>query len=581
MIPQSFIQELLNRVDIVGVVERYVPLKKAGANYAACCPFHNEKSPSFTVSPTKQFYHCFGCGAHGSAIGFLMEYQGIGFVDAVEELAKSVGLTVPREVRSGDGGARAGEARPAPSANLYGVMQQALRYYRNELKQSERAVAYLKQRGLTGEIAARFGIGYAPDGWQNLEAVFPDYAESKALAEAGLVIDNEKGRRYDRFRDRVMFPILDQRGNVIAFGGRVLDKGEPKYLNSPETPLFQKGHELYGLVQARKGIREAGRVLVVEGYMDVVALAQHGVDYAVATLGTATTPYHVQRLLRLADRIVYCFDGDAAGRRAAWRALENSLPVLTDGAELSFLFLPEGEDPDSYIRAHGKAGFEALLGGALTLSQFLFKELTARGELQTEEGRARLVQAAKPLIEKVTAPALSLLLKKRLAELAGLTPGEVDGLLPQAPAPAEARPKARPRKAPSLGRRLLQMLIAQPALGHGAVWEAEGAEGRELRAVAAVLAYLAENPHVQNGATLLEAFRGTPEGALMEAVGGEVLEWDEGFDLAQEFAGALAQWREAARQKRIAGLLDLARTQSLSAEQKQLLARELTASKVP
>lgn len=579
MIPQSFIQELLNRVDIVDVVERYVPLKKAGANYAACCPFHNEKSPSFTVSPTKQFYHCFGCGAHGSAIGFIMEYQGIGFVDAVEELAKSVGLTVPRETREGAGGA--GETRAAPSANLYGVMQQALRYYRSALKQSERAIAYLKQRGLTGEIAARFGIGYAPDGWQNLEAVFPDYAESKALAEAGLVIDNEKGRRYDRFRDRVMFPILDQRGNVIAFGGRVLDKGEPKYLNSPETPLFQKGHEIYGLVQARKAIRELGRVLVVEGYMDVVALAQHGVDYAVATLGTATTPHHVQRLLRLADRIVYCFDGDEAGRRAAWRALENSLPVLTDGAELSFLFLPEGEDPDSYIRRHGKAGFEALLGQALTLSQFLFKELTARGDLQTEEGRARLVQTAKPLIEKVAAPALSLLLKKRLAELAGLTPGEVDSLLPQAPAPTQARPKARPRKAPSLGRRLLQMLIAQPSLAQGAAWDAEGADGGELRVVAAVLAYLARNPHVQNGAALLEAFRGTPEGALIEEAGAEVLEWDEGFDLAQEFAGALAQLRAAARQKRIAGLLALDRSQGLSPEQKQLLVRELTATKAP
>ena len=571
MIPQSFIQELLNRVDIVDVVERYVPLKKAGANFAACCPFHNEKSPSFTVSPTKQFYHCFGCGAHGTAIGFVMEYQGVGFVDAVEELAKSIGLAVPKESR---GDSTGGRGEPA-SASLYGVMQQALRYYRGELKNSDKAVAYLKQRGLTGEIAARFGIGYAPDGWQNLEAVFPDYAESKALAEAGLVIDSETGRRYDRFRDRVMFPILDQRGNVIAFGGRVIGAGEPKYLNSPETPLFQKGHELYGLVQARKAIRDQGRILVVEGYMDVVALAQHGVEYAVATLGTATTPYHVQRLLRLADRIVFCFDGDQAGRRAAWRALENSLSALTDGAALSFLFLPEGEDPDSYIRSHGKTGFEALLDEALTLSQFLFKELTARGDLQSEEGRARLVQNAKPLIEKVPAPTLSLLLKKRLAELAGLTAGEVDSLVPPAAPAPESRPKARARKAPSLGRRLLQMLIASPELGRNAAWEACGEESAELRIVGSVLAFIARNPHLQNGATLLEAFRGTQEGALLEQVSAEVLEWDEGFDLAQEFAGAMDQLREAARQKRIAGLLDLARTQTLSAEQKQLLAREL------
>ena len=575
MIPQSFIQELLNRVDIVDVVERYVPLKKAGANYAACCPFHNEKSPSFTVSPTKQFYHCFGCGAHGTAIGFIMEYQGIGFVDAVDELAKSIGLAVPQESRGDALGGR-GEAA---SASLYGVMQQALRYYRAELKNSDKAVAYLKQRGLTGEVAARFGIGYAPDGWQNLEVVFPDYAESKALAEAGLVIDNEKGRRYDRFRDRVMFPILDQRGNVIAFGGRVIGAGEPKYLNSPETPLFQKGHELYGLTQARKAIRDKGRILVVEGYMDVVALAQHGVEYAVATLGTATTPYHVQRLLRLADRIVFCFDGDEAGRRAAWRALENSLAALTDGAELSFLFLPEGEDPDSYIRSHGKAGFEALLEEALTLSQFLFKELTRRGDIQTEEGRARLVQNAKPLIEKVPAPTLSLLLKKRLAELAGLTTGEVDSLVPQTPPEARSRPKARPRKAPSLGRRLLQMLVANPELGRNTAWEASAEESGELRAVAAALAFIARNPHMETGAALLEAFRGTPEGALLEEVSAEVLEWEEGFDLAQEFSGAMDQLREAARQKRIAGLLDLARTQTLSPEQKQLLARELAATR--
>jgi DNA primase len=582
MIPQSFIQELLGRVDIVDVVERYVPLKKAGANYAACCPFHNEKSPSFTVSPTKQFYHCFGCGAHGTAIGFIMEYQGIGFVEAVEELAKSIGLTVPKETR-GDTVTR---GEPA-AANLYGVMQQALRHYRAELKNSDKAIGYLKQRGLSGEIAARFGIGYAPDGWQNLEAVFPDYADSKALAEAGLVIDNEKGRRYDRFRDRVMFPILDQRGNVIAFGGRVIGQGEPKYLNSPETPLFQKGHELYGLVQARKAIRDQGRILVVEGYMDVVALAQHGVEYAVATLGTATTPYHVQRLLRLADRIVFCFDGDAAGRRAAWRALENSLSALTDGAELSFLFLPEGEDPDSYIRAHGKAGFEALLDQALTLSQFLFKELTARGDIATEEGRARLVQNAKPLLAKVPAPTLSLLLKKRLAELAGLTPGEVDSLVPQAEpaAPARERPKARPRKAPSRDRALLRMLIAKPALGRGVSWEADGAESAEARAVAEVLAYLAAHPHVDKGAMLLEAFRGAPEGALLEEAAAEALATemgsDEGFDLDQEFADALAQIREAGRKKRIDRLLALDRSQGLTAEQKQLLVRELAASRIP
>ncbi|TAN80471.1 MAG: DNA primase, partial [Gallionella sp.] len=309
MIPKSFIQDLLNRLDIVDVVERYVPLKKAGANFVACCPFHNEKSPSFTVSQTKQFYHCFGCGAHGTAIGFVMEHAGLGYVEAIEELARGIGLKVPHERPAASEAHQKTGQKIAP--DLYEVMQTATRYYREQLKLSQRAIDYLKQRGLSGEIAAKFGIGYSPDGWQNLAAAFPDYQDA-ALAETGLVISVEEGKRYDRFRDRIMFPIINVRGQVIGFGGRVLDKGEPKYLNSPETPLFEKGRELYGLFQAQKAIRAGRQVLVVEGYMDVVALAQHGVEYAVATLGTATTPYHVQKLLRLAEHIVFCFDGDKA-----------------------------------------------------------------------------------------------------------------------------------------------------------------------------------------------------------------------------------------------------------------------------
>jgi DNA primase len=297
VIPKSFIQDLLNRLDIVDVIERYLPLKKAGANYVACCPFHNEKSPSFTVSQSKQFYHCFGCGAHGTAIGFVMEHTGMGFVEAVEDLAKSVGMTVPRETGN------IPQHKVAP--DLYDLMQSATRYYREQLKKTPRAIDYLKGRGLSGEVAARFGIGYAPDEWQNLRAAVPNYQDA-SLVETGLVIAGEEGKRYDRFRDRIMFPIVNVRGQVIGFGGRVLDKGEPKYLNSPETQLFEKGHELYGLFQAQKAIRAQQRVIVVEGYMDVVALAQHGVEYAVATLGTATTPHHMQKLLRLCDQIVFC-----------------------------------------------------------------------------------------------------------------------------------------------------------------------------------------------------------------------------------------------------------------------------------
>ncbi|HKW80219.1 MAG TPA: DNA primase, partial [Casimicrobiaceae bacterium] len=435
MIPNDFVQTLLSRVDIVEVIDARLPLKKAGANYAACCPFHNEKTPSFTVSPAKQFYHCFGCGAHGTAIGFLMEFSGMSFPEAVADLARGAGLEVPRVTAPGS------EARRDEADDLSGLMLEAARLYRSALKDSPRAVEYLKGRGLTGAVAAHFGIGYAADEWQPL-ASLPGYAD-KAMETAGLVIGGDGGKRYDRFRDRIMFPIHDGGGRVIGFGGRVLDKGEPKYLNSPETPLFSKGRELYGLYQARQAIRAAGCAVVVEGYMDVVALAQHGIDYAVATLGTATTPVHVQKLFRLTERIVFCFDGDDAGRRAAWRALENTLSALADGRNASFLFLPEGEDPDDFVRRRGKEAFESLLEQATPLSDFMLGELAQRYPPRSSEGRAALVNAAKPLLAQVGAPVLATLLRRRLAELAGLREGEIAALLPSqrsAAAPPAPRP---------------------------------------------------------------------------------------------------------------------------------------------
>jgi DNA primase len=423
VIPDSFKQDLLNRVDIVDVVSRYVQLKKGGANYLGLCPFHNEKTPSFTVSPAKQFYHCFGCGVHGNAIGFLMAYSTLGYIDAVKELAGAVGMQVPDERPATPEQA----ARKERETDLYALMEKAMDFYRGELKKSQRGIAYLKRRGLTGEIAARFRIGYAPDDWQGLKAPFPQY-EDKALVEAGLVIQNE-GKRYDRFRDRVMFPIFNARGAVIGFGGRVIGEGEPKYLNSPETPLFEKGRELYGLLHARDAMRTAGHVLVVEGYMDVVALAQHGVGNSVATLGTATTPVHVSKLLRLAEEIVFCFDGDAAGRKAAWRALEVSLPLAPDHKPIRFLFLPEGEDPDTYVRKNGKEGWQRKLREAETLSQFLIAQLRAECDLGTAEGRSRLISIAKPHVQKVTAPALRLQLVNEVAQLARVAEGEIDRLL--------------------------------------------------------------------------------------------------------------------------------------------------------
>jgi DNA primase len=358
VIPQSFIQDLLNRVDIVDVVGKYVQLKKGGANFMGLCPFHNEKSPSFTVSPTKQFYHCFGCGAHGSAIGFLMEYSGQSYPDAVRELAQSVGLSVPEERNSLPPAQRA--EQQARSLALTDAMTRATDFYKKQLRGAPQAIQYLKGRGLTGEIAAHFGLGYAPDDWQGLETVFGSYRDDAIagpLVEAGLLIESQdkrdadgKPRRYDRFRDRIMFPIRNTKGNVIGFGGRVMGQGEPKYLNSPETPLFSKGTELYGLFEARHAIRENGYVLVVEGYMDVVALAQLGFANAVATLGTACTPVHVQKLMRQTDAVVFSFDGDAAGRRAARRALEACLPHVADNKTIRFLFLPAEHDPDSYVR---------------------------------------------------------------------------------------------------------------------------------------------------------------------------------------------------------------------------------------
>jgi DNA primase len=464
VIPESFKQDLLNRVDVVDVVSRYVKLKKAGANFSGLCPFHNEKTPSFTVSPAKQFYHCFGCGAHGNAIGFLMAYGGMGYVDAIKDLASGAGMQVPEWQPRTPEEAKLKERE----TDLYGLLERAMDFYRAELKKAPRAIEYLKGRGLTGEIAARFRIGYAPDDWQGLKAAFPDY-EDKSLVEAGLVIANED-KRYDRFRDRIVFPIFNARGAVIGFGGRVLrDEDTPKYLNSPETPVFEKGREVYGLVQAREALRTSGRVLVVEGYMDVVALAQFGVGYAVATLGTATTPVHVTKLLRLADELVFSFDGDAAGRKAAWRALEVSLPLAADAKPIRFLFLPAEDDPDTYIRKHGKDAFEQLAREAPTLSAFLLAELRAGADLGTAEGRSRLLVTAKPLVQKVSAPALRLQLVKAIAELAQVSQDEAERLLELrgSAAPAYARPAPARSAATlpnSLESKLLTLVFARASL---------------------------------------------------------------------------------------------------------------------
>ncbi len=447
LIPQSFIADLLNRVDIVDVVGQHVKLKKAGANFQGLCPFHSEKSPSFSVSPTKQFYHCFGCGAHGSAISFLMEYSGLGYVDAIEDLARSAGLDVPREERTAND-----VARQQQTMALSEVMSAAADWYRQQLKVAPRAVEYLKGRGLTGEIAKRYALGYAPDGWQGLEAVFGSYSNdevAKTLLEGGLLIQSEPSgdnqtanqttRRYDRFRDRIMFPIRNPKGQTIGFGGRILDQGEPKYLNSPETPLFSKGNTLYGLFEARQAIRSQEYVLVCEGYMDVVALAQLGFPNAVATLGTACTANHVRMLLRQTDRIVFSFDGDSAGQRAAQRALEACLPLMSDDKEIRFLFLPTEHDPDSYVRAYGAPAFEKVIKEAMSISSFFFKIASQDHELTTPEGRAQTHHAAKPLLLSMPPIALRTQILRELAIRTNSTPAELESFcgLTVAPAPVQ------------------------------------------------------------------------------------------------------------------------------------------------
>ena len=397
-IPGSFIDDLVSATDIVEVIGHYVALKPAGKEFKACCPFHDEKTPSFTVVPDKQFYHCFGCGAHGTAIGFLMDYANMEFVEAVEELARRTGREVPRE---GDG-----ERGPREDIEpIFTALEKANAHFQQQLRhhpQASRAVAYLKARGLSGEIAAEFQLGFAPPGWDGLLGEIGVNEPARvALVRAGLLIEREGDGHYDRFRDRITFPIHDSRGRVVGFGARVIDSGEPKYLNSPETPVFQKGRELYGLRRARHAGRSPVRLLVVEGYMDVVALAQSGIDYAVATLGTAATEAHVQRMFRAVNDIVFCFDGDEAGRRAAWRAVENTLPSMKAGRQALFLFLPEGEDPDSLVRAEGRHAFENRLDDAVPLSRFLFDHLTAGVNLRTPEGGARFVERLRPHIERI------------------------------------------------------------------------------------------------------------------------------------------------------------------------------------
>ncbi|EPA0510386.1 DNA primase [Vibrio alginolyticus] len=575
-IPRSFIDDLLARLDIVDIIDARVKLKKKGKNYGACCPFHNEKTPSFSVSQEKQFYHCFGCGAHGNAIDFLMEFDRLEFVEAIEELASYLGLDVPREQRSGGNGSfQSGpQASSSEKRNLYDLMGSIAQFYRNQLKQpaSKVAIEYLKDRGLSGEIVQKFGIGYVADEWDLVRKNFGQNKENQdMLVTGGMLIENDKGNRYDRFRGRVMFPIRDRRGRVIGFGGRVLGDGTPKYLNSPETPIFHKGKELYGLYEVLQAYREPPQILVVEGYMDVVALAQYGVDYSVASLGTSTTGDHLQVLFRQTSTVVCCYDGDRAGREAAWRAMENALPYLTDGRQLKFMFLPDGEDPDSYIRQNGKQAFEQQVSNAMPLSEFMFSSLTQQVDMSTKEGMAKLSTLAVPLIDKVPGGTLRLYLRELLGRRLGLVDERQLQQLISKQGKEDKRPQPHKEIKRTPMREVIALLIQNPQYV-SMVPDLTSVRDLPIPGLSLfvdVLDKCQAHPHINTG-QLLEHWRNSQNETLLSRLASWDIPLDE--DNQEEiFLDSLDKVIAQCVEKQIENLQAKARSVGLSAEEKREL----------
>ncbi len=579
-IPQSFIDELIARTDIVELIGGRMQLKKAGREWKACCPFHAEKTPSFWVSPEKQFYHCFGCGAHGTALGFLMEHDKLPFPDAVEELASRLALEVPRE----DGPV----TRARPGEGLYELLAQVTQFYRDSLRETARAKKYLADRGINAESCVKFAVGYAPDAWDAVLKRFGGNAErERALGEAGLLVERStKGESgyYDRFRDRVMFPIRDARGRVIAFGGRVIDTGEPKYLNSPETPLFHKGRELYGLYEARQALRKIERLLVVEGYVDVVRLAQEGIAYSVATLGTATTPEHLNRLFRVTSELVFCFDGDDAGRNAAWRALENALEHARDGRQLRFLFLPEGHDPDTLVGEEGAERFEARIANAQPISEFLVTQLAAHTDLATIDGRARLAELARPLLARVPAGVYHELLLERLAQEVRMPASRLADLLRAKPERGRgtatgrgARAGRGGKPARSAGRhplltQAIMLLLHHPAAARAVATTPAwlGGDQKGFAVLRELLDTARQEPALST-AQFIERWRDRPEGARLAELAGEESLVADARAAGKELATLLGRMgTELGPEKRLNELIELARERRLSEpEQKE------------
>ena len=577
LIPQDFIDDLIARADIVEVVGRRTQLKKAGREFKACCPFHDEKTPSFTVSPGKGFYHCFGCGAHGTAIGFLMEFEHMSFVEAIESLANSMGVEVPRSESD----------QPARRYDeLFSLMDTVARHWQACLKESPEAVEYLKTREIDGSTAKRFGIGYAPDGWSNVLDKFgkSDEATERLLA-TGLIIRKDNGKHYDRFRDRIMFPIRDARGRTIGFGGRTMGDGEPKYLNSPETVLFHKGRELYGLYEARQALRHIDRLVVVEGYMDAVALARNGIDFAVATLGTATTSEHLNRLFRLTENAYFAFDGDRAGKKAAWRALENALPQVREGRQIRFVFLPEGQDPDSFVNANGADSFVKLMDAGMPLSEFLIQELSSQVDMDTIDGRAKLAEMARPLINNIPVGVYRELLIESLAEAVGLTAPKLEKMLsagqPAGGRFAHAAPRMKPKRrqpaasgGPSVVRRAITLILNHPEAGQKLDTEKlAGVQRAGVDLLASLIETVQSEPNITT-AGLLERWRHDEKGRHLGKLAAADVPLDEEFDAAAELGECLQQLAVAGRKERIEFLIEKQRVTGLSDDEKSELAQQ-------
>ncbi|MGB5165845.1 MAG: DNA primase [Woeseiaceae bacterium] len=570
LIPQDFIDDLIARADIIEVVGKRVQLKKAGREFKACCPFHEEKTPSFTVSPNKGFYHCFGCGAHGTAIGFLMEFEHMSFVEAIETLASIMGVEVPRDESD----------RPARRYDeLFTLMSSVENHFKNCLKDDEEAVEYLKHRGIDGTTAKRFGIGFAPDGWSVLLDKFGKSPEAiERLLATGLIIRKDNGNNYDRFRERIMFPIRDGRGRTIGFGGRALGDGEPKYLNSPETVLFHKGRELYGLYEARQALRQIDRLVVVEGYMDVVALARHGIDFSVATLGTATTNDHLNLLFRLTENVFFCFDGDKAGKKAAWRALETALPDVREGRQIRFVFLPDGHDPDTYVNEFGSDAFVDALDNGMPLSDFLITELSSQVDMNSVDGRARLAELAKPLLARLPAGVYRELLIDSLADSVGLTAAKLQRMLgkPQRKGGPASQPAAGIGRRvvtssagkPSVVRRSITLLLNEPQAA--AKLDVEKLAGLQ-RPGTDLLQQLIETVHSEpdiRTAGLLERFRHDQQGRHLGKLAAAEVPHGEDFDVAAELADCLLELETMGRKDRFRYLIEKQRVEALNDEEK-------------